>query len=63
MATLASVDHTKLQLNYHWPTDAPDAVHRRTLDDAIAVCDPLLRDRAHESGQSDLTVDPAARAG
>ena len=46
VATLASVDHTKFPLNYHWPTDTPDALHWRTIENAIAVCRQFLRLRA-----------------
>jgi hypothetical protein len=46
VATLASIDHTKLPLNYHWPSDAPEALHWRTIEDAIRVCELLLRERA-----------------
>jgi hypothetical protein len=46
-ATLASVDYTKLPLNYHWPTDAPEALHWQTIDDAIDVCERFLRRRAN----------------
>jgi putative aminopeptidase FrvX len=45
-ATLASMDYTKLPLNYHWPSDAPEALHWQTIDDAIAVCERFLRRRA-----------------
>jgi hypothetical protein len=51
VATLASVDHTKLPLNYHWPTDTPDALHWETIEDAIAVCEQFLRTR--EGGRPD----------
>jgi len=44
--TLASVDHTKLPLNYHWPSDIPDALCWQTIEDAIAVCERFLRRRA-----------------
>ncbi|HEX4563635.1 MAG TPA: M28 family peptidase [Solirubrobacteraceae bacterium] len=44
--TLASIDETKLPLNYHWPTDVPEALHWQTIDDAIAVCVQLIRDRS-----------------
>jgi Iap family predicted aminopeptidase len=44
--TLASVDHTKLPLNYHWPSDKPEALHWDTVDQAIEVCDRFLRRRA-----------------
>src|SRR5204862_7952940 len=29
--TLGSVDHNKLPLNYHWPSDTPDALHWKTV--------------------------------
>lgn len=44
--TLASIDHTKLPLNYHWPTDRPEALHWETIERAIAVCSRFLRSRA-----------------
>jgi hypothetical protein len=43
VATLASIEDTKLPLNYHWPSDTPDALHWQTVADAIAVCDRFLR--------------------
>ena len=43
VATLASVDETKLPMNYHWPSDRPEALHWRTIEQAIAVCDQFLR--------------------
>ena len=45
-ATLASVAETKLPLNYHWPTDRPEALHWETIEQAIAVCKSFLRGRA-----------------
>jgi hypothetical protein len=45
--TLASVAETKLPLNYHWPSDRPEALHWDTLRSAIAVCDSFLRGRAN----------------
>jgi Iap family predicted aminopeptidase len=45
VATLASVEDTKLPLNYHWPSDMPDALHWQTIEDAITVCEQLLRER------------------
>jgi hypothetical protein len=44
--TLASIDQTKLPLNYHWPTDRPEALHWETIEQAIAVCGTFLRRRA-----------------
>jgi acetylornithine deacetylase/succinyl-diaminopimelate desuccinylase-like protein len=44
--TLASIDDTKLPLNYHWPSDRPEALHWDTIERAIEVCDRFLRRRA-----------------
>jgi Zn-dependent M28 family amino/carboxypeptidase len=44
--TLASVDDTKLPLNYHWPSDRPEALHWQTVHDAIGVSESFLRSRA-----------------
>jgi hypothetical protein len=44
--TLASVEDTKLPLNYHWPTDTPEALHWETVEAAVSVCDRFLRRRA-----------------
>ncbi|MBV9002911.1 MAG: M28 family peptidase, partial [Solirubrobacterales bacterium] len=46
VATLASVDETKLPMNYHWPNDVPEALHWGTIEQAIAVCEEFLRTRA-----------------
>ena len=46
VATLASVDETKLPMNYHWPNDVPEALHWGTIEQAIAVCEQFLRTRA-----------------
>jgi Zn-dependent M28 family amino/carboxypeptidase len=46
VATLASVDETKLPMNYHWPNDVPEALHWSTIESAIAVCEQFLRKRA-----------------
>jgi hypothetical protein len=46
VATLASVDYTKLPLNYHWPTDTPEALNWKTIEDAIDVCEQFVRTRA-----------------
>ena len=46
VATLASVDETKLPMNYHWPSDRPEALHWETIEQAIAVCDQFLRTRS-----------------
>jgi hypothetical protein len=44
--TLASVDDTKLPLNYHWPSDTPEELHWETTVAAIKVCERFLRQRA-----------------
>ncbi len=44
--TLASIAETKLPLNYHWPTDRPEALHWDTIEQAIAVCSSFLRGRS-----------------
>jgi hypothetical protein len=46
VATLASVDETKLPMNYHWPNDTADNLHWSTIESAIAVCERFLRTRA-----------------
>jgi len=54
VATLASIEDTKLPLNYHWPSDRPEALYWSTVSSAIAVCDRFLRQR--ERGD---TLSPA----
>jgi Peptidase family M28 len=44
--TLASVEPTKLPLNYHWPTDIPENLHWQTVERAIDVCEEFVRDLA-----------------
>ena len=48
--TLASIDETKLPLNYHWPADVPEALHWQTIEEAIAVCAELVRARSQPAG-------------
>ena len=57
VATLASVDETKLPMNYHWPNDVPDALHWSTIESAITVCDRFVRTR----GNGGRAPDPAAQ--
>jgi hypothetical protein len=45
-ATLASVDTTKLPLNYHWPNDVPEELHWGTVERALEVCVRFVRERA-----------------
>lgn len=53
VGTLASVDYTKFPLNYHWPTDTPEALYWQTIENAISVCIKFLRAR---SGADTLSV-------
>ncbi|HET9721093.1 MAG TPA: M28 family peptidase [Solirubrobacteraceae bacterium] len=46
VVTLASTEDTKLPLNYHWPSDRPEALHWDTIEAAIATCESFLRRRA-----------------
>jgi hypothetical protein len=55
VVTLASVDYTKLPLNYHWPSDTPDALHWQTIQDAISTCEHFVR------GAELRDLDPAGR--
>jgi Iap family predicted aminopeptidase len=43
VVTLASIDDTGLPLNYHWPSDRPEALHWETIEQAIDVSEELLR--------------------
>jgi len=52
VATLASVESTKLPRNYHWPSDTPDALRWETIEDAISVCGRFLRMRARRGSLS-----------
>jgi hypothetical protein len=45
VVTLASMEDTKLPLNYHWPSDTPEGLCWDTVADAIAVSDRFLRQR------------------
>lgn len=47
VATLASIDETKLPMNYHWPNDVPDALHWGTIDSAVTVCEQFVRTRGN----------------
>jgi Zn-dependent M28 family amino/carboxypeptidase len=52
VATLASVESTKLPRNYHWPSDTADALRWETIEDAISVCEEFLRMRARRGSLS-----------
>jgi hypothetical protein len=52
VATLASVDETKLPMNYHWPNDVADNLHWSTIESAITVCERFLRTRAGARGRT-----------
>jgi Peptidase family M28 len=63
VVTLASVEDTKLPLNYHWPTDVPDGLHWETIEDAIATCESFLRlraDRALHTATAPSTDAPSS---
>jgi Iap family predicted aminopeptidase len=45
VVTLASVEDTKLPLNYHWPTDTPENLRWPTVENAIATCEAFIRRR------------------
>ena len=46
VVTLASMEDTKLPLNYHWPNDLPENLRWATLERAIEVCEQFVRMRA-----------------
>lgn len=46
VATLASVDETKLPMNYHWPSDRPENLYWETIEQAITVVGEFLRSRS-----------------
>jgi hypothetical protein len=46
VVTLASMEDTKLPLNYHWPNDVPENLRWPTIERAIAVCERFVRERA-----------------
>jgi hypothetical protein len=50
VVTLASMEDTKLPLNYHWPNDLPENLRWPTLERAIEVCEQFVRMRAAASG-------------
>ncbi len=59
VVTLASIDYTKLPLNYHWHTDTPEALRWETLQDAITTAESFVRMRSARSQSSTI---PSARA-
>jgi hypothetical protein len=59
VATLASVDETKLPMNYHWATDVPEALHWGTIEQAIAVCERFLRVRGVPPASAPPSPSPA----
>jgi Peptidase family M28 len=46
VVTLASMEDTKLPLNYHWPNDVPENLRWPTLERAIEVSERFVRMRA-----------------
>jgi acetylornithine deacetylase/succinyl-diaminopimelate desuccinylase-like protein len=41
--TLGGVDETKFPSNYHWPTDTPDNLSWKSIEDAVAISEAYLR--------------------
>jgi hypothetical protein len=57
VATLVSVEPTKLPRNYHWPSDTPQGLRWATVEEAIATCERFLRLRAGQAApESDGTA-------
>jgi Peptidase family M28 len=52
VVTLASMEDTKLPLNYHWPNDVPENLRWPTIERAIKVCEQFVRTRAAASPPS-----------
>jgi hypothetical protein len=52
VVTLASMEDTKLPLNYHWPNDVPENLRWPTIERAIRVCEQFVRTRAAASPPS-----------
>ncbi len=50
-ALLASVNEFKLPSNYHKPSDTPDNVSYERVEEALAVCDALVRRLAREAAR------------
>ena len=46
VVTLASIEDTKLPLNYHWPNDVPENLRWQTIERAIEVSERFVRMRA-----------------
>ena len=57
---LGSVNHLKLPDNYHWPTDTADNVDYTTLDDAIRLCEAVVRRLATsgDAGEDGVSAKP-----
>jgi len=52
VVTLASMEDTKLPLNYHWPNDVPENLRWPTIERAIDVSEQFVRMRAAVSRPS-----------
>jgi peptidase M28-like protein len=55
-AMLASVNELKLPGNYHKPTDTADNVSYERVEEAVRVCDSLVRRLAREAAREDDRV-------
>jgi Zn-dependent M28 family amino/carboxypeptidase len=47
-ATLVSVNEFKTISNYHWPTDVPDNVNLRTVEQALTLAEAVARELAEK---------------
>jgi Zn-dependent M28 family amino/carboxypeptidase len=59
-AMLSSVNDRGAPSNYHWPTDTPERVDYTRLDDAVRLCEAVIRRLAR---QAISQVTPDARPG
>ena len=56
--TLASIDDTGLPLNYHWPSDRPEALHWETIEQAITVSEQFVRRDASRAPRRRASATP-----
>jgi hypothetical protein len=64
-AMLTSVDQYGMPANYHWPTDTPENVEYASLEDAVRLCETVLRRLAGEpqTERARLATSPSADDG
>lgn len=51
-ALLTSIDDHGAPSNYHWPTDTPDRVDYARVDDAVTLCEGVIRSLDPEQERS-----------